>query len=137
MLILFYHAATNQKLDGNFKRSANVIHFLTLLACCQSFLGFLARHLNFVKPVKNRSCPSKWRAWQVLAKALSSSKGALMDLDLHALDFISIWEDLWSRTLIMCGIFSCDLLMCEYELKMHKCNWIKTTIYTTVYSFNF
>ena len=34
------------------------------------FFGFLARHFIFVKPVKNRSCPSKWRAWQVLAKTL-------------------------------------------------------------------
>ena len=41
-----------------------------MLACCQSFLGFLARHLIFVKPIINESCPSKWRAWWVLAKAL-------------------------------------------------------------------
>ena len=67
---MFHYAATNCKLDGNWKISADVIHFLALLACCQSFLGFLARHLIFFKPVKNGSYPPKWRAWRVLAKAL-------------------------------------------------------------------
>ena len=62
MLILFNCAATNSKLDGNWKISANVIHFLSfagMLSVIQSFLGFLACHLIFFKPIKNGSYPSK------------------------------------------------------------------------------
>ena len=60
----------NHKLYGNWKIRAMWYIFKALLACCQSFFGFLARHFIFVKPVKNGCCPSKWSSWQVLAKAL-------------------------------------------------------------------
>ena len=42
----------------------------SFLVCCPSFIAVFARQLMFCKPVKNRSYPSKWWAWQVLAKAL-------------------------------------------------------------------
>ena len=59
MLISFYHAATNHKLDGNWKISANVIHSVFFAGMLPIIFGFLAGHLIFVKPVKNGSYLSK------------------------------------------------------------------------------
>ena len=52
MLILFHHAATNHKKDGNLKISANIIHFL-------SFAGMLPVIFGDFQPVLFLSSPSK------------------------------------------------------------------------------
>ena len=57
VLILFYHAATNQ-LEGNRKISAD-IHFISFAGMLPVIFFILARHLIFVKPVKNGSYLSK------------------------------------------------------------------------------
>ena len=51
--------ATNYKLDGNWKISADVIHFLSFAGMLPVILGVSAHHLIFVKSVKNVSYPSK------------------------------------------------------------------------------
>ena len=59
MLILFYHAATNHKLGGNWKISANVIHFLSFAGMLPVIFWIFSPSSHFVKPVNNGSCPSK------------------------------------------------------------------------------
>ena len=53
VLILFHPAATNPKLDGNWKKSANVIHFLSFAGMLPVIFGICSHYLFFF------SSPSK------------------------------------------------------------------------------
>ena len=56
------------KLNGNGK-TADVIHFISFHGMLPVIFWIFSPSSHFVKPVINESCPSKWRAWRVLAKA--------------------------------------------------------------------
>ena len=47
MLILFYHAATNHKLGGNWKISANARHFLSFAGMLPVILGIFGQSSHF------------------------------------------------------------------------------------------
>ena len=59
MLILFYHAATSQKLDGNWKISANVIHFLSFAGMLPVIFGIFSPSSHFCKARQKPKLPVK------------------------------------------------------------------------------
>ena len=55
----FYHAATNCKLDGNWKISSNIIHFLSFAGMLPIIFGIFGPSSHFCKARQKRKFPVK------------------------------------------------------------------------------
>ena len=55
VLILFHHAATNHKKDGNLKISANVIHFLSFAGMLPVILGIFSLSSHFCQARRSKT----------------------------------------------------------------------------------
>ena len=95
MLILFHHAATNHKLDGNQKISGNVIHVLSFAGMLPVSFWIFSPSTHMCQACQKQKLPIKMTGMRVLAKVLHRNNLKFILILRNTLTFRNgFWEDL-------------------------------------------